>query len=426
MKRTLRSTLLSLTLAALATGVVAVALPAPLSAAAADDARAPHSDRYRAGQRALADERWSDALETFSAIAAERGAEADAALYWKAWAQSKLDRRAEALTTIATLESTYPKSSWLGDARALEIQIRGSRGAEAGAGVSAGRGASAGTASASSDDEDLQLYALDSLMQADPVKAVPILERFLTGDHPVKLKKRALFVLSQSDSPRAREILLDTVRRGDPPELRVEAVRDLGVAGGDENLAALSGIWKGASPEVKAAVLDAWMIADQSAPVLEAARSEADPGLRAKAIDQLGAMDASKELVELYGAEKDPELRGKILGALGVAGDVADLAKVVKSEADPKLRGQAIEAIGIAGGPAATEQLKALYAGEKDRAVRERILNAFMISGDAHSLVALFRQEKDPQLKRKIVQVLSFMDDPESQALLEELLGAKS
>jgi HEAT repeat protein len=105
---------------------------------------------------------------------------------------------------------------------------------------------------------------------------------------------------------------------------------------------------------------------------------------------------------------------------------VAQLAKVVKSETDPKLRGKAIEAIGIAGGPAATEQLKALYSAEKDRAVRERILNAFMISGDAHSLVTLFRQEKDPQLKRKIVQVLSFMDDPESQALLEELLGAKS
>ncbi len=263
-------------------------------------------------------------------------------------------------------------------------------------------------------------------MQVEPAKAVPILERFLAGDHPLKLKQRALFVLSQSDSPRAREILLDIVRRGDPAELRVAAVRDLGIAGGKEDLAALSGIWKDASPQVKNAVLEAWLIAGQSAPILDAARSEPDPALRAKAIDELGAMDASRELSALYDSEKDPALRGKILGSLGVAGDVTALAKVARTDPDPKLRGKAIEAIGIAGGPAAGEQLRALYGAEKDRAVRERVLNAFLISDDARSLVTLFRQEKDPELKRKIVQVLSLIDSPESESLIKELLGEKS
>ena len=413
MRTTIRSILLSVVLAA---GMLVLVAP-PGRAALADDAQASHTDRYRAGQRALADERWSDALQAFSALAADQGPEADAALYWKAWSQSKLDRRADALATLGILQSTYPKSDWIDDARALEIQLRGPR-------TSRGREVGAGTAA--SGDEDLQLYALDSLMQAEPERAVPILERFLAADRPLKLKKRALFVLSQSESPRAREILLDVARRGDPPELRVEAVRDLGVAGGEKDLAALAEIWKGASPEVKGAVLEAWLVADQAAPIVEAARSEPDPELRSKAIDELGAMEATKELKTLYGAERDPRLRGKILGALGVAEDVTTLGEVARSDPDPELRGKAIEAIGIAGGPAAAKQLAALYSAESDPEIRARVLNAYLILGDAHALVGLYRQEKDPQLKRKIVQTLSFMDDPESQAFLEKLLGGQS
>jgi hypothetical protein len=403
-----------------AAGMLALVAPPPAGAAVVDDAQASHTDRYRAGQRALADERWSDALQAFSAIAADKGPESAAALYWKAWTQSKLDRRADALSTLGTLQSAYPKSDWIDDARALEIQLRGPRATV----VSTGSGGSA--ESDLSGDEDLQLYALDSLMQAEPERAVPILERFLGAGHSLKLKKRALFVLSQSESPRAREILLDVARNGEPSELRVEAVRDLGIAGGEEDLAALSRIWKEASPEVKGAVLEAWLIADQTEPILDAARSEPDPELRGKAIDELGAMEASKELKALYGAEKDPELRGKILGALGVAEDVATLAEVARSDADPELRGQAIEAIGVAGGPEAAKQLAALYSAESDPEVRARVLNAYLILGDAHALVALFRREKDPELKRQIVQTLSFIDDPESQAFLEELLGGQS
>jgi len=413
MKATIRYALLSVVLAA---GLLAVVAP-PASAAVADDAQASHSDRYRTGQRALSEERWSDALQAFSAIASDRGPESAAALYWKAWAQSKLDRRADALATLGALQSTYPKSDWIDDARALEIQLRGSRTTV----VTMG-----GAGSDASGDEDLQLYALDGLLQAEPERAVPILERFLAADHPVRLKKRALFVLSQSESSRAREILLDVARQGTPPALRVEAVRTLGVAGDKEDLAALSALWKDATPEVKGAVLDAWLVADQTAPILEAARSEPDRGLRGKAIDELGAMEASKELKVLYGEEKDPELRSKILGALGVADDVATLSEVARTEADPDLRGKAIEAIGIAGGPEAAKQLASLYATETDPAVRARVLNAYLILGDSQALVDLFRREKDPELKRKIVQTLSYMDDPQSQAFLEKLLGGQS
>ena len=54
----------------------------------------------------------------------QKGAKADAALYWKAYAQNKQGQRAEALATIAALRKDYPKSRYLSDAKALEVEVK--------------------------------------------------------------------------------------------------------------------------------------------------------------------------------------------------------------------------------------------------------------------------------------------------------------
>jgi len=373
----------------------------------------PRSAAYRDGQRALSEEHWSDALAAFTALADGKTSEADAALYWKAWTESKLGRRADALTSLRRLASDYPKSEWLDDAQALELELGGGRGNAAIAG---------GTAAG---DEDLKLYALDGLMQVEPERAVPILERFLAGDHSLRLKERALFVLAQSDTPRARQILVETVRSGKPPELRLKAVEQLGVAGGKEDLSALSAIWKDATPEVKAKVLEAWMIAGDEQPVAEVARSEKDPQLRRKAIELLGVMDATDELGRLYAAETDRGVRAKLLEAYGVAGDVAALAKAARGESDVELRRKAIEGLGVFGGREGSRELVALYAAERERDLRQKIVEALMINGDAKALVDLFKQEKDPEMKRNILQKISLLDDDAVDALLSDVLEAK-
>jgi hypothetical protein len=68
--------------------------------------------------------RWDEALAAFSAVASEKGAHADEALYWKAYALNKIARRAEALTALAQLRKAYANSRWQDDARALEIEVR--------------------------------------------------------------------------------------------------------------------------------------------------------------------------------------------------------------------------------------------------------------------------------------------------------------
>ncbi len=52
-----------------------------------------------------------------------------------------------------------------------------------------------------------------------------------------RLKERALFVLAQSNSPRAREVLRNIAKGGSTPELQSQAIQYLGVHGGPESRA---------------------------------------------------------------------------------------------------------------------------------------------------------------------------------------------
>jgi HEAT repeat protein len=405
--------------------VLAAALATPALAGAryatSESGSEQRSTSYREAQRALDRENWDQASRLFDKIASGATDEADAALYWKAYADWKQLKKKESLEELRHLVSAYPKSAWVDDAKALEVEIRG--GKSEGAGRSAGgraRGGPEGT-----DDEELKLYALDGLMQVEPEKAVPVLEKLLAGSASQRVKERALFVLSQSDSPRAREILVRTAKSGQPISLRREAVKTLGIAGEPEDLAALATIARDptAPTEVREAVVDAYLIADRPDALVGIATSDPDPRIREKAIDALGAIDALSALRQLWTTEKDPALREKLVQAFGVAGDVDTLAKIARETKDPELRRKAINGLGIAEGPAARRTLRQLYGEYTSTEDKRQVLQALMMQDDAKTLVELFRAEKDPTLKKAILQQISLMDDPEAMKVILDVLG---
>lgn len=149
----------------------------------------------------------------FGEIAKRGEARADGALYWKAYAQNKRGQRDEALATLEELRKSFPSSPWLNDAKALEVEVR----------QAAGRPVSPETET----DDDLKLMAINSLVHSDPERAVPLLEKLLKGSHSPKLKERALFVLNQSGSPRAREVVAEIARKETDPAMKKEAVHKL-------------------------------------------------------------------------------------------------------------------------------------------------------------------------------------------------------
>jgi VWFA-related protein len=154
---------------------------------------APDSAAYAAGTRAINEGRWADAAAIFAKVAAGKGAHADGALYWKAYAENKLGQAQAALATCAALRGGFPQSGWIGECGALEIEI----GARSGKPVEPRAG----------DDDDLKLLALNTLMRQDEARAVAQIQRILKSDSSARLKQEAVLILSKGKSMEAQDLL---------------------------------------------------------------------------------------------------------------------------------------------------------------------------------------------------------------------------
>ena len=66
--------------------------------------------------------------------------------------------------------------------------------------------------------------------------------------------------------------------------------------------------------------------------------------------------------------------------------------------------------------------LQTIYAKETDRGLKEEVLNAYFLQGNAAAIVAIAKSEKDSELKRVAVQKLSLMHSKEATDYLMELL----
>jgi HEAT repeat protein len=366
-------------------------------------------DRYERAMDLVDDSQWQAAVDAFEAVVREKDARADAALYWQAYAQMKQGRAQEAVAKIQALRAAHPKSRWLKEAGALELEIKGRSGQP--------------PQPESIEDEELKLIAIGNLMHMDPAQALPLLQKILDSPKSSpKLKDKALFVLGQSGSAEARALLAKTARGDAYPGLQRKAIQYLGISGGAENAAALAEIYtKAAEAQVKRAVLQAYMVSGNRDRLLSLAKSEPDPSLRRDAIQQLGVMGASDEVWQMY-AGGDRETKRAVLRALFVGGNAGRLVELSRSEKDPELRRDAIQQLGLVGSAEASAALEQLYASETDRRVREAVLQAFFVQGNAKRLIEIARHEKDPELKRRAVQHLSVMGHPDATKFMLEIL----
>ncbi len=381
-------------------------LPNPLYEAT--EGGSSRSDVYRDAQRALDLGDWRGAEDLFDHVAEESGPESDAALYWQAWAQHKSGRSSLALQTLTKLESRYPESSWIDDARALQIEIDTRSVAEW---------------SEEDTDEELKLYALNSLLMADPERAMPILEKYVRGDYSAKLKQRALFVLSQSETPEARALLVEFAGSSSDPRMAMTAIQLVGLDDSPETATRLQEIYQATDDkQVKSHVLEALSLGDHKDLILTAARDEQDLQLRGKAVELLGILDAIPELQQLYATETSVQLKMRILEALYIADDAQTLLEVARGESDVALRMKAVEGLALIDSAETAEALSALYETSSDIGVKRKIIEAYMLQDNTDALISVVRTEHDPQLRRQGLEMLSVMDSEAASEFMIEIL----
>lgn len=366
--------------------------------------------RYEEGQQALEEARWQRAVDLFTLVASAKGTRSDAALYWKAYSLDKLAQKADALATVAELIKGYPTSKWMSDAKALEIQVRQSVGQPVRPETEA--------------DEELKLLALQGLQHSDPEQAVPMLEKILQSTQSPRMKERALFVLAQSNSPRARQVLTTVARGTSNPDLQRRAIQYLGVHGGRENREILAQIYTSSTDvDVKRRILRAFGVSGERARVLAAATSESAPELRAEAVQQLGIMGAHEELSQLYQKEATVPVKKQILQAMFVGGNATRLIEIANTESDPELRRAAIRNLGHMGAQRTSDALVAIYNREKNLEIRKIVIQSLANQNNAEQLVAIARKETDIQLRKEIIGRLSHMRSKVALDYLMEILN---
>ena len=364
---------------------------------------------YDDGRDDLDEDRYDHAAAKFKQLADMNGPQTDAALYWKAYAENRLGKRDSALASIADLKRRFPQSRWQKDASALEIEVRQSTGQPVKPG--------------DQSDDELRMLALRGLMNSDSEKGISILEGILNGSGTPKLKSHALFMAAQSGKPEAREILGKIAKGQTNPDLQRKAVEYLGIFGGAEARKTLADVYASSSDaSVKHAILRSYMIGGDRERLFAAAKSEKDESLRREAIRQLGLVHGTSELEQLYQAETSTDLRREILQAFFLAGDSAKLVQAAQGEKDPELRRAAIRNLGLIHADDSGKALQDIYTKESNRELKEEVLNAYFLQGNAKALVAIAKSEKDPELKKTAVSKLSLMNSKEGTEYLMELL----
>ena len=364
------------------------------------------SDDYKKGLSALDSHDWETAIAAFQEAASHDKGNAAAALYWEAYAQNKAGQREQALQSIGELRRNYKDSRWLNDAQALEVEMRGQ------------------TNPGAQPDEEMKLIALNALMQADPEQALPILQKLLASNNSDKIKDRAMFVLTQSSSPRAAKLLGDIARGTANPSLQMKAIHYIGMMGNQESRKELPAIYASSnSVEVKRAILKGYMISGSRDLLLQAAKTEQNPELRHEAIRQLAVSGGGEELWQLYGGETSLENKRAILKSMFITGRADRMSELARSEKDPSLRAEAIKSLGMMGGAKGnTDVLLEIFKSDSNPNVRHAVLNALFLQQNGKALVELARAEKDPAMKQEIVSKMALVHSKEVTDYMMEVL----
>jgi HEAT repeat protein len=310
---------------------------------------------------------------------------------------------------VAELVKAYPTSRWLGEAKALEIQVR--------------QGAGQPVSPEAQADEDLKLLALQGLQRQAPEQAIPMLEKLILGTQSPRLKERALFVLAQSQSERARQVMADIARGKANPDVQLKAIQYLGMARSQANRQLLGEVYAASNDlDVKRQILRGFMMSGDRERVLAAATGEKSPELRAEAVRQLGMMGARDEVWQLYQKETYASVREHIMHSLMMSGDTARLLEIANGDPNMRLREQAVRQLGLMGRQRTGDALNQIYARQTERAIKEAAIDALFVQQNAESLVVLARKESDRDLRRRIVEKLSLMRAPAARDYMLELL----
>jgi len=257
-----------------------------------------------------------------------------------------------------------------------------------------------------SEKDQLKIVALEALIAAPPERALPRVRKILEGNNSDEVKESALFILSQIDLPEAQTLLVEMAMQTSG-ELQLEAIQMIGIGGDPTALSELSRVYEVGDIDVREAVLEAYMIADNVEGVMAVAMTtEVEEEFEA-AVEMLAIMDATEEL---RGLRNRPGMSANLVEAFIISDDSEMLLEMAMDGSNREQQIEAIEALGIVDAAGTGTTLVEIYKGTDDEEIREAALSGMLIADYDEGVLELYRSSQDPGEKSELLQYLTIMD----------------
>ena len=383
------------------------------------------------------------------------------ALYWQAFSLYRVggtDELRAAVRALEEQEERFPDAATRGDAEELLLRIRGQlarrgdaesaerivaavgRGSSGGVGGGRGVGGDEETNPDCPDqDDEIRTAALHALMQMDPDRALPVLERVLQrrDECSIELRERAVFMVADSETERAREMLLQVARTDPSLAVREKAVFWLAEVEDPRAIDALEQIldeFDDPALREKALFALGQHESERAGAILRRYALDASQpnDLREKAIFWLAEHESAENvafLKELFGRLEDPALRERILFSVADAeGEAAVpwLVQVSRDESLPvELRGRALFWAADEGGAVAHPALFEMWDQVDDPEIKRQLLFAYSemdTPAAVDKLIEIARSDEDVEVRKRALMWLGETDDPRVVELLEEMV----
>ena len=391
----------------------------------------PSARLLRQGRDLISEEEWVKAAETLRGFLSQypRDREADAALYWYAYALGKQNRAADAVKMLRQLLVAHPRSNWADDAQALLAQLD----------------PKAAQTMIEDQNCELRIVALQSLFDNSPERAMEYARQVLASNQPspCRLKEAAVGLIASHGGAQAMPVLLELARNQQAaPRIRLTAIHWLGEEGGASAFDELARLYDSErEPKIKEQLLHAF--GDTKDPrghakLLGIARnSSEDVKFRRNAIHWLGEREQSAydDLLQIYDADQNLEIRRQLVHAFSDMKDPRGLQKLWEiargtSKDTVELRRAAIHFLADKNNEAYIDELMRIFEADPSVEIKRQVLHAFgdMKSARARAKVAEVARGRNfpADLRRTAIRLfVDDKDDPQSVDLIISLYDAE-
>jgi HEAT repeat protein len=406
----------------------------------------PADSLFRAARSALSAENYRNAAAQFKQLREKFASSKYTAdsYYWEAYARYKTNssedlREARRLLTLQ--QDKYPKASTSSDASSLLARVNGQLARQgdtkAGEDVVAGAERIARGNDCSDDEDNVQIAALNALLQMDADRAIPILKKVLAkrGQCSEILRRKAVFLVSQKRTSETEDILLGAARNDPDEEVRGQAVFWLSQVGTERSVSALDSILrqsKDVELQKKALFAISQSNSDKGQATLRefAAQENANSEVREQAVFWLGqkrSADNIAFLKQLFGKTQDAELKDKIIFSIAQTRDDAATRWLVETAMnkgqDMEIRKKALFWAGQGG--VAIPDLVALYDKVTEDEMKDQIIFALSQRREpaaTDKMILIAKNDGNKELRKKAIFWLSQSKDPRASEFLLQII----